>query len=130
VEGSSPRQSTLAAGRSDQSAGVLKTRSLNRSVWKPLIKCGQQSLEVFAVGIYLSLIGYFILTTTSDGIIAQLLVGTAGIATMTAVAYYRSWSKRVEKAAHAHVSPPIVDKSHAIADELARPAERAVVGVA
>ena len=103
---------------------------LQAAVWKPLIKCGQQSLEVFAVGIYLSFIGYFILTTTSDGIIAQLLVGAAGIATMTAVAYYRSWSKRVEKTAHAQIGPPPPDKSQATAGELARPAERAVVGVA
>jgi hypothetical protein len=103
---------------------------LHAALWKPLIKCGQQSLEVFAVGIYLAFIGYFVLTTTSNGIIAQLLVGITGIAIMTAVAYYRSWSKRVEKAAHAHVGPPSVDKSHPTAGELARPAERAVVGVA
>ena len=30
---------------------------LQAAVWKPLIKCGQQSLEVFAVGIYLAFIG-------------------------------------------------------------------------
>jgi hypothetical protein len=102
---------------------------LHAAIWKPLIKCGQQSLEVFAVGIYLSFIGYFILTTTSDGIIAQLLVGTAGIAIMTAVAYYRSWSKRVEKTAHAHAGPPPPDKSRVPPGERARPAERAVVSV-
>jgi hypothetical protein len=103
---------------------------LHATLWKPLIKCGQQSLEVFAVGIYLAFTGYFILTRTSDGIIAQLLVGITGIAIMTAVAYYRSWSKRVEKAAHAHAGPPSVDKPHATAGEQARPAERAAVGVA
>ena len=70
---------------------------LQSAIWKPLIKCGQQSLEVFAVGIYLAFIGHFLLTMTSGGIIAQLLVGTVGIAIMTAVAYYRSWSKRIEK---------------------------------
>jgi hypothetical protein len=86
---------------------------LQAAIWKPLIKCGQQSLEVFAVGIYLAFIGYFVLTTTSDGIIAQLLVGTAGIAIMTVVAYYRSWSKRVEKQRHVHAGPPVVDESHA-----------------
>jgi len=32
-------------------------------------------------------------------LVAQMLVGTSGIAIMTAVAYYRSWSKRVEKSA-------------------------------
>lgn len=84
---------------------------LQATVWKPLIKCGQQSLEVFAVGIYLAFIGHFILTTTSEGIAAQLLVGVTGIAIMTAVAYYRSWSKRVEKQPHAHASPPAAGKS-------------------
>ena len=84
---------------------------LQATVWKPLIKCGQQSLEVFAVGIYLAFIGHFILTTTSEGIAAQLLVGVTGIAIMTAVAYYRSWSKRVEKQPHAHAGPPAAGKS-------------------
>jgi len=85
---------------------------LQAAIWKPLIKCGQQSLEVFAVGIYLAFIGYFILKATSDGIVAQLLVGIAGIAIMTAVAYYRSWSKRVEKSAHVQAGSPSLDKSH------------------
>ena len=76
-----------------------------------MIKCGQQSLEVFAVGIYLAFIGYFILTTTSNGIAAQLLVGVTGIVIMTAVAYYRSWSKRVEKQPHVHAGPPAADQS-------------------
>jgi hypothetical protein len=71
-----------------------------------VIKCGQQSLEVFAVGIYLSFIGYFVLHMTSSGVVAQLLVGTGGISIMTAVAYYRSWSKRAEKHALGHANPP------------------------
>ena len=85
---------------------------LQAAIWKPLIKCGQQSLEVFAVGIYLAFIGYFILKATSNGIVAQLLVGIAGIAIMTAVAYYRSWSKRAEKSAHVQAGSPSLDKSH------------------
>ncbi len=108
----------------------IDAAGLQAAIWKPLIKCGQQSLEVFAVGIYLAFIGYFILKTTSDGIVAQLLVGTAGIAIMTAVAYYRSWSKRVEKRPRAHAGPPSVDKSHTTVGEPTRPPESAVVGVA
>jgi hypothetical protein len=73
---------------------------LQATIWKPVVKCGQQSLEVFSVGIYLSFIGYFVLETTSNGIVVQLLIGAAGISIMTAVAYYRSWSKRIEKLAH------------------------------
>jgi hypothetical protein len=74
---------------------------LQAAIWRPLVKCGQQSLEVFSVGIYLSFLGYVLLTATSAGVLVQLLVGAAGIAIMTAVAYYRSWSKRVEKSGHA-----------------------------
>jgi hypothetical protein len=105
----------------------IDAAGLQAAIWKPLIKCGQQSLEVFAVGIYLAFIGYFILKTTSDGIVAQLLVGIAGIAIMTAVAYYRSWSKRVEKQPHVHAGPPVVDKSHAAAGEPTLPAKRAAI---
>jgi hypothetical protein len=79
---------------------------LQAAVWRPLVKCGQQSLEVFCVGIYLSFIAYFILETTSDGVLAQLLVGAGGLSIMTAVAYYRSWSKRIEKPALAHLDRP------------------------
>jgi hypothetical protein len=66
-------------------------------IFRPLIKCGQQSLEVFCVGVFLSVIAHFVLEKISDGYIAQLLVGAAGLAIMTAVAYYRSWSKQVDK---------------------------------
>ena len=80
----------------------IDASGLQAALWKPVIKCGQQSLEVFAVGIYLSFLGYFVLQTTSSGVIAQLLVGAGGISIMTTVAYYRSWSKRVEKHPHGH----------------------------
>jgi OpgC protein len=70
---------------------------LKATIWRPLVKCGQHSLEVFCVGIYLSFIAAFILKATSDGIVAQFLVGAGGLSIMTAVAYYRSWSKRRAK---------------------------------
>lgn len=75
----------------------IDSPGLHAVTWRPLIKCGQQSLEVFCVGIYLAFIAYFILQMTSDGILAQFLVGIACISIMTAVAYYESWSKRAEK---------------------------------
>ena len=37
----------------------IDAAALQAAIWKPLIKCGQQSLEVFAVGIYLAFIGIF-----------------------------------------------------------------------
>lgn len=70
---------------------------LRRPIFGPLIKCGQQSLEVFCVGVFLSFIAHFVLETVSDGYVTQLLVGVIGLAIMTGVAYYRSWSKRIDK---------------------------------
>jgi hypothetical protein len=91
---------------------------LHAAIWRPLIKCGQQSLEVFCVGIYLAFIAYFILRMTSDGVLAQLLVGGAGISIMTAVAYYRSWSKRVETSAHVFGKAPSAESARAPASEV------------
>ena len=65
---------------------------------RPVIKCGQQSLEVFCVGVFLSFIAHFVLETTSNTFPVQVLVGVGGLSLMTAVAYYRSWSKRIDKA--------------------------------
>ena len=96
----------------------IDAAGLQAAIWKPLVKCGQQSLDVFAIGIYLSVIGYLVLRLTSSGIIAQVLVGTGGISIMTAVAYYRSWSKRIEKPAHGHANPPASKTPYAPAREL------------
>ncbi|UFZ05600.1 OpgC domain-containing protein [Bradyrhizobium ontarionense] len=68
--------------------------------WKafdPLVVCGQQSLAVFCVGVFLSFIGHFTLMLSSGSLLAQILVSAAGIAIMTTVAYYISWSKRQDK---------------------------------
>ena len=75
---------------------------LDWPIFRPLIKCGQQSLEVFCVGVFLSFIAHVVLEMVSDSLFAQLLVGAAGLAIMTGVAYYRSWSKQVDKPAPAH----------------------------
>jgi hypothetical protein len=68
--------------------------------WKgfdPAIVCGQQSLAVFCVGVFLSFVAHFVLTLSSGSLLAQVLVSLAGIALMTTVAYYISWSKRQDK---------------------------------
>ena len=70
--------------------------------WKafdPLIVCGQQSLAVFCVGVFLSFVGHFELMMSSGSLFAQIFVSVTGIAIMTIVAYYISWSKRQDKPA-------------------------------
>ncbi|MHB0767687.1 OpgC domain-containing protein [Bradyrhizobium sp. 5.13L] len=66
-------------------------------VFDPLIVCGQQSLAVFCVGVFLSFVGHFELSMSSGSLLAQVFVSIAGIAIMTTVAYYISWSKKQDK---------------------------------
>ena len=72
-------------------------KALEWRVFDPVIVCGQQSLAVFCVGVFLSFVGHFELSMSSGSLFAQIFVSVAGIAIMTIVAYYISWSKRQDK---------------------------------
>ena len=65
--------------------------------FRSVIVCGQQSLAVFCVGVFLSFVGHFELMLSSGSLFAQIFVSVTGIAIMTIVAYYISWSKRQDK---------------------------------
>ena len=69
-------------------------RGLNWPAFRPIIICGQQSLAVFCVGVFLSFAGHFVLVTSSGSLIEHTLVSISGIVIMTIVASYVSWSKR------------------------------------
>ena len=87
---------------------VPKTwEGLEWRVFDPAIVCGQQSLAVFCVGVFLSFVAHFTLSVSSGSFLAQLLVSIAGIAIMTAVAYYISWSKRQDKTAPKQAVPAV-----------------------
>lgn len=69
-----------------------------RSRWlQPIIVCGQRSLEVFCVGLFLSFLGHFLLELISANPFVQILVNIVGIGLMTGVAYYQSWSKNLDR---------------------------------
>jgi hypothetical protein len=70
---------------------------LEWKIFDPLVVCGQQSLAVFCVGVFLSFVGHFELSMSSGSLFAQIFVSVTGIAIMTIVAYYISWSKRQDK---------------------------------
>jgi hypothetical protein len=72
-------------------------RGLEWKIFKPIIRCGQQSVAVFCVGVFLSFAGHFILTISSDSLLTQVFVSVAGIAIMTLVAYTISWSKEQDR---------------------------------
>src|SRR5262249_33071769 len=66
---------------------------LERPIFRPAIVCGQQSLDVFCFGIVLSFAAHFVLVQVCNAVWMQVIVSVSGIALMTAIAYYRSWSK-------------------------------------
>ncbi len=68
--------------------------ALKSPLLDPLVKCGEQSLAVFCIGVFLSFIGHFALTLSAGSVVDQMLVSIAGIAIMTFVAYYLSWSRQ------------------------------------
>ncbi|MBW7962424.1 OpgC domain-containing protein [Bradyrhizobium sp. BR 10261] len=70
--------------------------------WKSLqmvIKCGEEWLAIFCIGVFLSFAGHLILITGANLVVMQIGVSLAGFAVMTAVAYYISWSKRQDEPA-------------------------------
>jgi hypothetical protein len=74
-----------------------------RSIWaRPAIICGQNSLEIFCLGVFLSFSGHFVITEISSRKYAHFLISLAGVLIMIAVAALMSWYKglnrRVEKA--------------------------------
>lgn len=73
-----------------QNAPVLKRRTL-----RPVMICGERSLEVFCAGIFLAFVATFLIDLISSSWLFQLFVSVAGIAAMTAVGAYRTWIRDV-----------------------------------
>jgi hypothetical protein len=66
------------------------------SLWlRPMILCGQHSLEIFALGVFLAFSGYFVLMETNAGLAVHILVGLLGIVIMSSVAWLLTWYKRL-----------------------------------
>jgi len=72
-----------------QGAAGFKSRWL----W-PLILCGQNSLQIFCLGVFLAFAGYFLVTQINGGIGLHFLAGLFGVLIMWAVAWMISWYKR------------------------------------
>jgi len=66
-----------------------------KSVWlRPLIICGQHSLEIFCLGVFLAFAGHFVLAEVAGGAGMHVVVSIAGIVIMSAMAWVISWYKR------------------------------------
>jgi hypothetical protein len=60
---------------------------------RPVVLCGQQSLEIFCLGILLSALGHFALSEYDSAIVIQLVVNLVGILVMCLTAGMINWYK-------------------------------------
>jgi len=67
-----------------------------KSIWlRPLVLCGQHSLPLFCIGVFLSFGAHWVLVQYSNTVLAQIVVSLAGMAAMTAVAGALDFAQRV-----------------------------------
>ena len=65
-----------------------------KSPWlRPLILCGQHSLEIFCLGVFLAFAGHFVLAELSGGTGLHFIISISGILIMSAAAWLFSWYK-------------------------------------
>jgi hypothetical protein len=64
--------------------------------FRPAILCGQHSLEIFCLGVFLAFAAHFIMVEFFGGAAMQVLISIVGITIMVGTAWLISWYKRVE----------------------------------
>jgi hypothetical protein len=79
---------------------------LGSPLLRPAILCGQNSLEIFCLGVFLAFAAHFAMIEFSDGLWMQVVVSAAGILAMVATAALISWYKRVERRGSGPQSEP------------------------
>ena len=99
---------------------VPRNWSILKTKWvRPLILCGQNSLPIFCLGVFLSFSAHWILTQYSKGAFEQLFVSVLGMAIMTVAAWALDRAKKVP---NLFVEVPEVDvPSPAVAPADAKP---------
>jgi hypothetical protein len=71
-----------------------------RSAWaRPLILCGEHSLEIFCLGVFLSFTAHILLIEMSSRIPFQVLISFGGILSMVALAGLMTWYKKLQNRA-------------------------------
>jgi hypothetical protein len=67
-------------------------------ITRPAIRCGQYSLQIFCLGILLSVIGQFVLMQWDNSLAMQLAVSALGIIIMIATARIIGWYRAIDRA--------------------------------
>jgi hypothetical protein len=71
--------------------------ALKRPLFQPAIVCGQHSLAIFCLGVFLAFAGHFMFTEVSNRLYMHVLVSLLGILAMVAMAKLLAWYKVVER---------------------------------
>jgi hypothetical protein len=83
---------------------------LKSPILQPAIRCGQHSLEIFCLGVFLAFAGQFVISEYSGGPLVQVAISLTGIMIMVATANLISWYKAVEgRSPSSRVKPPDAD---------------------
>jgi hypothetical protein len=70
--------------------------ALKSPILWPAIVCGQHSLEIFCLGVFLAFAGQFVIAESSGGPLLQTGISVLGILAMIATANLISWYKGIE----------------------------------
>jgi hypothetical protein len=70
---------------------------LTSRAFYPAILCGQHSLEIFCLGVFLSFAGHFALVEISGAIWMQIVISIVGVVAMVAAAALIAWYKRADE---------------------------------
>jgi len=64
---------------------------------RPAILCGQHSLEIFCLGVFLAFLGHFVMVEFYRGVVMQVVVSVLGVLAMVATAGLIAWYKSLER---------------------------------
>jgi hypothetical protein len=83
---------------------------LKSPILRPAVVCGQHSLEIFCLGVFLAFAGQFVIAESSGGPLLQTAISLFGIILMVATAYLVSWYKAMEgRSSSSRVKSPDAD---------------------
>ena len=74
-------------------------KGFHSKLMQPVLKCGEEWLASFCAGVFLALAAHFVLITSPNSLLLQVLVSIVVLAIMTVVAYYVSWSRQQDRMA-------------------------------
>ena len=83
----------------------LESAFLTARVSHALSLCGRHSLEIFCLGILLSVMAHIVLTELHDGLLMQLAVSAIGITVMLGTGLLLEWYKETDRPMPSRAAP-------------------------